>query len=109
MRRTHTALVSLMLGVATVAGVLALERTVALGPSAPDAASSISMRRARLDRVASEIEALRRAAPPAAKAVRTPQSPREQVIYVRAAPLVRAHGSEHESEHELEDAGEHDD
>lgn len=106
MKRIHAALVSLLLGIAAIVGVVALERTVALGPSTPSASSAISIRHARLDQVAAQIDALRRSGPPTTTARPKPAAPPEQVIYVRAPSVAQANAAERELEHELELEGE---
>jgi hypothetical protein len=107
MKRMHAALISLLLGAATVAGVFALERTVSLGPSTPDASKSIAVRQAQLDQVAAQIRALRKASPPRLAAAEKKQSAPAQVLYVRAsAPTTAAAGErEDEQEHEGEGGG----
>ena len=105
MKRMHAALVSLLLGVATIAGVFALERTMSLGPSTPDASKSIAVRQAQLDQVAAQIRALRQAGPPTLAAVQPKQAAPEKVLYVRSASPTTSSAGERETEQEHGDEG----
>lgn len=115
MRPINAVIASLVLGAAAVAGVFALSRTVALGPSQQDATKTIAVRQAQLAQASAELQAIRKAHPPALPAATRPRPRAEQVIYVQApAPpattTVRYDDErESESEYENENEGELDD
>jgi len=100
MKRLHAALISILLGAATIAGVFALANTVKLGPSKPDPSRAIALRQAQLNQVAAQIRALRKASPPKLAAVPRKQTApaAEQVIYVRASAPATTSVSRHDDE-----------
>lgn len=114
MTRPHALAVSLMTGAATIAGVVALSRTVALGEqaSSPDEAR-IEQRATALDRAEAAIARLDASVPPDVVAAPAP-TPAEQPPAVtvrvadRAIPVVE-HDDDDESEHVSEDHHEWDD
>ncbi|MFN8222277.1 MAG: hypothetical protein U0R50_03400 [Gaiellales bacterium] len=79
----HAAVASLILGIATIAGVVALSRTLALGPSRTDATKAIAVRQSQLARASAQLRALRKSGPPSLPPVTRKREPAEQVIYVR--------------------------
>ena len=105
MKRMHAALVSLLLGAATLVGVLALSRTVSLGPSTPDASKTIAIRQAQLDQVAAQIRALRQSRPPTLATAQRKQTTPEQVLYVRAPAPAATLTGERDSEQDHESGG----
>jgi hypothetical protein len=114
MTRPHALAVSLMTGAATIAGVVALSRTVALGQQAsPSDGVRIEQRAAALDRAEAAIARLDASVPPAvvaAPAPTTAEQPRALTVRVadRTIPVVE-HDDDHESEHQHEDHNEWDD
>jgi hypothetical protein len=112
MNKLHVLAVAVLLGVATVFGVVAATRTTGIGATA-HARVSQSAIAVRSKRLSMAERALRRALkdrPPALPAVpavsrsaQTPQIQTPQIVYRRPAPLVvvthARSNSEHESEH----------
>lgn len=113
MKRLHVVAVAVLLGVATVFGVLAATRTAGIAPTA-DAGVSDTTIAARVGKLSDAERAIRRAlrdrppALPAVPAARRLAGTHRQTVYRRPAPLVvlsrgSGHGeSEHESEHAAE-------
>ena len=90
MTRTHTTLISLILGLVVVLGVLAAIRTTALAtrPKAVDAAS-ITARQQRLNRSEAQLrQALARRPPALPTALRASPAAATRITYVRPAPIV---------------------
>ncbi len=115
MKKLHVVAVALLLGVATVFGVLAAARTGGVAPNAHAGVSDTAIA-ARASKLNDTERAIRRAlrdrppALPAVPAARRPGLTPPQTVYRRSAPLVvlthsRAQG-DHESEHESEHAAE---
>jgi len=112
MRRAHALVLSLAIGVATIAGTVAATRTATLGARTSD--TQVAARSARLDRFEAS---LRRAAadrPPALPPLRTAASaPRRAapgVVYVRPAAVpVLSRSEQGGDEHGWEAGEEHDD
>lgn len=105
MKRRHALLTSLLLGLAVVAGALALTRTMALGQHAAVGDAQIARRAAQLDRAEAQVRRLRAQRPPAVPAVPATRSA-TRVVVVRSA---RSHGEPYEHENEGREAGGHDD
>jgi hypothetical protein len=116
MTRPHALAVSLMTGAATIAGVVALSRTVALGQqaSSPDEVR-IEQRAAALDRAEAAIARLDAGAPPAVVAAPAPlPAAQPPAVTVRVAdeaiPVAEDDDDDdHETEHASEDHREWDD
>jgi hypothetical protein len=104
-KRRHALLTSLLLGLAVVAGALALTRTMALGQHAAVGDAQIARRAAQLDRAEAQVRRLRAQRPPAVPAVPATRSA-TRVVVVRSA---RSHGEPYEHENEGREAGGHDD
>jgi hypothetical protein len=108
MTKPHAIAVTVMLGAAAAAGVLAVSRTVPLGQTpSTTSTSSLEQRQAALDRARAQIATLDASVPPplpAAPAV--PVTAPQRVVLVRSqagAPVADDDGA-HEEEH-----GDHDD
>jgi hypothetical protein len=104
-KRRHALLTSLLLGLAVVAGALALTRTMALGQHAAVGDAQIARRGAQLDRAEAQVRRLRAQRPPAVPAVPATRSA-TRVVVVRDAQT-HAEPYEHEEEGHEEDG--HDD
>ena len=102
MKRRHALLTSLLLGLAVVAGALALTRTMALGQHASAGDAQIARRAAQLDRAEAHVRRLRAERLPAAPAAQS--APR--VVVVRAS---QSHGEPYEHEGDEHEDGGHDD
>jgi hypothetical protein len=101
MKRRHAVLTSLLLGLAVVAGALALTRTMALGQSTGTGEAQIAQRTAALDRAEAQVRRLRAKRPPRLPAASGSAAPETRVVFVRAA-RAQAGPAEHEDEHEAE-------
>ncbi len=110
MKRRHALLTSLLLGLAVVAGALALTRTLALGQQSGVSDAQIAQRSAQLDRAAAQVSRLRAQRPPAVPPLPAARQVVQRVVVVSSA---RSQGepSEHEQEHEDggHEGGGHDD
>lgn len=115
MKKHHALALSLLLAVATVAGVVALTRTVALGQETPTTSTSeLDRREAALDRARRQIARLDASIPPALPpAARTAASPTTRVVVVQAAASASApedreddDGWEHEHEEQEHEGAE---
>jgi hypothetical protein len=85
MRKTHALAVSLMIGAAAVAAVIALNRTVSLGQnSTPTPATTIAARKVALDRAEAQIAKLQASRPALPDRPPVVQTAGPAVIYVRA-------------------------
>jgi hypothetical protein len=110
MKKVHVLGVALLLGIASVFGVLAATRTLGVGAAAHArvSKSAIGVRSNRLNMAERALRRALKDRPPALPAVpaasRSAQTP--QIVYRRPAPLiVLAHGrsdAEHETEHQAE-------
>lgn len=114
MKKTHAAIVALLLAVAAVLGVLAASRTVGIGAAARPQTSSatIAARAHRLDRVEAALQKALRDRPPALPAVPTrpaSQAAPPAIVYHRPAPLVVVRHTGHHDDGEGHDAGEESD
>ena len=105
MKRRHALLTSLLLGLAVVAGALALTRTMALGQHASAGDAQIARRAAQLDRAEAQVRRLRAERPPALPAAPAAQSA-TRVVVVRAS---QSHGEPYEHEGDEQEDGGHDD
>jgi hypothetical protein len=89
--RTHTTLISLILGLVVVLGVLAATRTTALA-TRPNAVSAVSItaRQQRLNRAEAQLRrALTRRPPALPTSLRaSPAAATTRITYVRPAPIV---------------------
>lgn len=117
MKKHHALVLSLLLGAASVAGVVALTRTVALGQASPTTPTSqLQQREASLDRARRDIARLDANVPPAlppATAPATAGAPRVVVVRATASSTApqwdddEGRGEEHEAQesegHESED------
>ena len=112
MSRTHLFVVVVLLGAASIAGLLAVTRTVDLGTAATPASNTqISARMRSLDRLEASLRRSLAEQPPALPTRRPaadPSAPR--TVYVRSAAAARASTGEHddddehgETDHESED------
>ena len=105
MKRRHALLTSLLLGLAVVAGALALTRTMALGQHAAVGDAQIARRAAQLDRAEAQVRRLRARRPPAVPAVPGGE-PATRVVVVRSG---HSHGEPYEREDAGHEDGGHDD
>jgi hypothetical protein len=97
-KRRHALLTSLLLGLAVVAGALALTRTMALGQHAAVGDAQIARRAAQLDRAEAQVRRLRAQRPPAVPAAPAARSA-TRVVVVRGA---QSHGESYEDEDDEE-------
>jgi hypothetical protein len=115
MKKTHAAIVALLLAVAAVLGVFAATRTAGIGAAARPQVSSatIAAREHRLDRVEAALRKALRDRPPALPAVptaRARQAAPPAIVYRRPAPLVVVrHTGHHDDGEEHDHGGESDD
>ncbi len=108
MKKRHTLAISLLLGIAVVAGAFAAVRTIGVigGTSSAAATTSeatITAREEALDQWQADLEtALAKKPPelPAIPEVAAPAAPPQQVVTVQAAPA--AHAGEDDDGHEYE-------
>lgn len=116
MNRTRAFLVSLAVGLAAIAGVVALGQTLALGQSSHAASDrQIAARTARLDRYEASLRRALKQKPPALPAVPVASTtspgaqsaaPTARVVYHRPPPIVVVkHRAGGELEHEYEAEG----
>lgn len=125
MNRKHALTISLVIGIAAIAGTVAATRTIHLGrPAArpaPAASATLAKRGKALDRIEVSLrQALKQkppklpprpaAVPGGARGVAGGAPEGQRVVYVRPAPIIRhvrrAGGeSEHESSHDSEHGG----
>ena len=101
MKRTHTLLISVVLGIAVVLGSFAALRSSQLGSRGATSvpAAQIARQDQALDRAEAALRAELRRKPPALAA--TPAAAAPTVVYHRPPPIVRTvhrHGGEHETE-----------
>ena len=106
MKRRHALLTSLLLGLAVVAGALALTRTMALGQHASAGDAQIARRAAQLDRAEAQVRRLRAERPPALPAAAPAAQSATRVVVVRAS---QSHGEPYEHEGDEHEDGGHDD
>ena len=111
MKKLHVLVIALLLGLASVFGVLAATRTVGIGATAHAPVSQTAII-ARSQKLTAAERALHRALkdrPPALPAVpadgRSAQTP-QQLVYRRPAPLVVLASGRSHSEHEAESTSE---
>lgn len=107
MTRTHTTLISLILGLVVVLGVLATIRTTALATrSNAVSAASITARQQRLNRAGAQLRrALERRPPALPTSLRASPAATTRITYVRPAPIVVPSASvEEHGDHENEGA-----
>lgn len=105
MKRRHALLTSLLLGLAVVAGALALTRTTALGQQPGVSDAQIAHRAAQLDRAEAQVRRLRAQRPPRVPPM--PAAPQATTRVVVSAS--RTHGEPYEHEAEASEHGGHDD
>ena len=103
MSRKHLFSIVVLLGAASVAGVVALTSTRQLGASTTQASSAqIAARSRSLDRLEASLQRSLAKQPPAVPAVRRPAP--QRTIFVRPT-AGSAQTASHEDEHEEEDEG----
>ena len=105
MKRRHALLTSLLLGLAVVAGALALTRTMALGQHAAVGDAQIARRAAQLDRAETQVRRLRAQRPPAVPTVPATRSATRMVVVGNA----RSHAEPYDHEDDGHEEGGHDD
>jgi hypothetical protein len=109
-KRRHALMTSLLLGLAVVAGALALTRTLALGQQSGVSDAQIAQRTAQLDRAEAQVRRLRAQRPPAVPPLPATRQAVQRVVVVSSA---RSQGEtserEHEQEHEGQGGGGYDD
>jgi hypothetical protein len=126
MNGKHALTISLVVGIAAIAGTVAATKTIHLGrPAAKPAAasSSVATRSKALDRVEISLQKALKQKPPklpalpaavaagGAPVAGSSAQQGQRVLYVRPAPIIRhvhrpgGHESEHESSHDSEHGG----
>lgn len=108
MKKNHALALSLLLGAAAVAGVVALTRTVALGQSSPATPTAqLEQREAALARARRDIARLDASVPPALPPATTTAAAAPRVVVVRTAAAGTARQWEEDEGWEDEDHAEH--
>ncbi len=102
MKRRHAFVISLLIGLAALAGLVAATRTAGLGRTSHRAAASPAAIAARIRALDRTEASLRQALAQKPKPTRGQAARTQKVVYVRPAPHVvtvhRPHGGEYEAE-----------